>query len=82
MTPLRIGSLTLPVPALQGALSGFSDLAMRRVARAFGCVYAVNEVVLDENVVRPGKLQQDILRVEDDDHPVGGQILGAGPTSQ
>lgn len=79
MTPLRIGSLTLPVPALQGALSGFSDLAMRRVARAFGCVYAVNEVVLDENVVRPGKLQQDILRVEDDDHPVGGQILGATP---
>lgn len=79
MRPLRLGSLTLDVPAFQGALSGFSDLAMRRVARAFGCVYCVNEVVLDENVVRPGKLQQEILRVEDDDHPTGGQILGATP---
>ena len=76
---LCIGSLRLPVPAFQGALSGFSDLAMRRVARSFGCVYAVNEVVLDENVVRPGKLQNEILHVEDDDHPVAGQLLGATP---
>jgi tRNA-dihydrouridine synthase B len=79
LRPLRLGGLTLDVPVLQGALSGFSDLAMRRVARAFGCAYAVNEVVLDENVVKPGKLQQEILRVPDDDHPVGGQILGATP---
>ncbi len=76
---LRIGHLQLPVPAIAGALSGFSDLPMRRVARAFGCVYAMNEVVLDELVVMPGKLQQAILRVEDDDHPVGGQLLGATP---
>ncbi len=60
-------------------MSGYSDLPMRRVARAFGCVYAMNEVVLDELVVLPGKLREQILRVEDDDHPVGGQILGATP---
>ena len=77
--PLQIGGIRLDVPAIQGALSGFSDLPMRRVARAFGCVYAINEVVLDELVVLPGKLQQEILRVEDDDHPVGGQLLGAIP---
>jgi tRNA-dihydrouridine synthase B len=76
---LRLGSLRLDVPAIQGALSGYSDLPMRRVARAFGCVYAMNEVVLDELVVLPGKLQEQILRVADDDHPVGGQILGATP---
>jgi tRNA-dihydrouridine synthase B len=71
--------LRLDVPAIQGALSGYSDLPMRRVARAFGCVYAMNEVVLDELVVLPGKLREQILRVADDDHPVGGQILGATP---
>ena len=54
--PLRLGNVVLDVPAFQGALSGYSDLPMRRVARAFGCGYAMNEVVLDENVVRPGKL--------------------------
>ena len=65
------------MPAFQGALSGFSDLPMRRVARTFGCGYAMNEVVLDEEVLRPGKLQQQILHVADDDHPVAGQLLGA-----
>lgn len=81
MKPLRLGKLELPVPAFQGALSGFSDLPMRRVARAFGCVYAVNEVALDANVLKPGKLQDEILRIKDDDHPVGGQLLGARPES-
>ncbi len=76
---LHIGSLAFDVPAIQGALSGFSDLPMRRVARAFGCVYAMNEVVLDELVVLPGKLQQEILHVKDDDHPVAGQLLGSTP---
>ncbi|MDP2341206.1 MAG: tRNA-dihydrouridine synthase [Deltaproteobacteria bacterium] len=76
---LEIGNLKLADRAIQGALSGFSDLPMRRVARAFGCVYAMNEVVLDELVVLPGKLQQKILHVEDDDHPVCGQLLGAVP---
>lgn len=79
LRPLNIGHLALEVPAMQGALSGFSDLPMRRVARAFGCLYAMNEVVLDELVVLPGKLQQRILHVEDDDHPVGGQLLGSMP---
>jgi tRNA-dihydrouridine synthase B len=77
--PLRLGGLTLDVPAFQGALSGFSDLPMRRVARTFGCGYAMNEVVLDEEVLRPGKLQHQILHVADDDHPVAGQLLGATP---
>jgi tRNA-dihydrouridine synthase len=79
IAPLRLGALTLDSPAFQGALSGFSDLPFRRVARAFGCAYAVNEVVLDENVLKPGALQDEILHVADDDHPVGGQLLGATP---
>lgn len=79
VAPLRLGALTLDSPAFQGALSGFSDLPFRRVARAFGCAYAVNEVVLDENVLKPGTLQDEILHVAEDDHPVGGQLLGATP---
>jgi tRNA-dihydrouridine synthase B len=79
VTMLRIGHLELPVPVIQGALSGFSDLPMRRVARAFGCVYTMNEVILDELVVLPGKIQQQILHVPEDDHPIAGQLLGSQP---
>lgn len=52
---------------------------MRRVARAHGAPYAIHEVVLSEDVLRKGKLQRQILDVPDDDHPVGGQLMGADP---
>ncbi len=76
---LKIGHIQLDVPFVQAALSGYSDLAMRRVARKHGAPYALNEVVLDKLVVLPGKIRKQILDVEDDDHPVGGQLMGADP---
>jgi nifR3 family TIM-barrel protein len=69
----------LDVPFVQAALSGYSDLPMRRLARRYGAPYAVNEVVLDKIVVQPGKLRKAILNVARDDHPVGGQLMGSDP---
>jgi tRNA-dihydrouridine synthase B len=76
---LKIGSIELDVPFVQAALSGYSDLPMRRVARMYGAPYALNEVVLDKLVVRKGKKRKAILQVSEDDHPVGGQLIGANP---
>ena len=76
---LTIGSLQLDVPFMQAALSGYSDLPMRRMARRFGAPYTLNEVVLDKLVVQKGKTRRRILHVEADDHPVGGQLMGANP---
>jgi len=76
---LSIGSLHLDFPVVQAALSGYSDLAMRRVARLHGAQYTLTEVVLDKMVITPGKKQKRITRVEPDDHPVGGQLMGAEP---
>ena len=77
--PLRIGNVTIGLPAVQAALSGYSDLAMRLVAREHGADYALNEVVLDEVVLRKGKLRNQILAVPEQDHPVGGQLMGSVP---
>lgn len=79
MQPLRIGNLTIPMPAVQAALSGYSDLAMRRVARAHGARFCFNEVVVDRLVLVKGKAQRRILELPADDHPVGGQIMGTEP---
>lgn len=76
---LRLGTLGIAKPWVQAALSGYSDLAMRRVARAYGAAYALNEVVIDEKVLQRGKGRQRILFVPDDDHPVGGQLMGSTP---
>ena len=76
---LKIGALELVFPVVQAALSGYSDLAMRRVARLHGAAYTLNEVVLDQTVLSRGRKQRQINRVAADDHPVGGQLMGAEP---
>lgn len=76
---LRIGPLQLEFPVVQAALSGYSDGPMRRIARRLGAPYALHEVVLDQTVLQPGKLSRRILNVADDDHPLGGQLMGSEP---
>lgn len=77
--PLRLGAHAIDGRAVQAALSGYSDVAMRLVARAHGAPYALHEVVLDEAVLRRGKLQRQILTLPETDHPVGGQLMGSEP---
>lgn len=74
-----LGNIQMDVPFVQAALSGYSDLPMRRMARAHGAPYCLNEVVLDTLVTHKGKTRTRVLRVEPDDHPVGGQLMGAAP---
>lgn len=76
---MRIGHLEFPFPAVQAALSGYSDAAMRLIARRLGAPYAVHEVVLDKILLQPGKLQRRMLELPPEDHPVGGQLMGSTP---
>ena len=76
---MKIGFIQLDAPFVQAALSGYSDLPMRRLARRYGAPYALNEVVLDKMVLLPGKKRHALLSVAPDDHPVGGQLMGADP---
>jgi tRNA-dihydrouridine synthase B len=80
-TELRIGPLLLDFPAVQAALSGYSDTAMRLIARRLGAPYTLCEVMLDKFVlqVRQRAKNHHIMHVADDEHPVGGQLMGADP---
>lgn len=76
---LQLGDLELDSPFVQASLAGYSDLPMRRIARRHGCSYALSGVVLEQTVLKGGKKRAQILQVAADDHPVGGQIMGASP---
>lgn len=43
------------VPFFQAGLAGYSDAAMRLVARRHGCPYAVTEALLDQTLISGGK---------------------------
>ncbi len=76
---LRLGSLEVALPAVQAALSGYSDRAMRVVARRRGAELCMAEVVLDKLVLLKGRLRDRMLALGPDDHPIGGQLMGAEP---
>lgn len=76
---LRLGTVDVGFPVVQAALSGYSDLAMRVIARRMGASYALCEVVLDQTILQGGRASRRYLHIADEEHPVGGQLMGARP---
>lgn len=77
--PLKIGHLTLASPMVQAGLAGYSDRAMRLVARRRGCPYAVTEALLDIIMLNGGKGLRNSIDINDEDHPIAGQLIGSEP---
>jgi tRNA-dihydrouridine synthase B len=78
---LQIGPITLDSPFVQAALSGYSDWAMRSIARELGAPYTLCEVMLDRFLVdlKPRHRTRHFLHIGENEHPVGGQLMGAEP---
>ncbi|MBT5365138.1 MAG: tRNA-dihydrouridine synthase family protein [Phycisphaerae bacterium] len=82
------------VPFFQAGLAGYSDGAMRLIARRHGCPFCVTEALLDRTLICGGKGRRkedpDLLAEEAgeiegnraaglDDHPIAGQVIGTNP---
>ncbi len=78
---LTIGPIKLGFPLVQAALSGYSDMAMRVIARRLGASYTVCEVMLDRFLVQVKNRTRNkhFMRIADEEHPVGGQLMGSDP---
>ncbi|MFM9194953.1 MAG: tRNA-dihydrouridine synthase, partial [Planctomycetia bacterium] len=78
---LSIGGIALASPVVQAALSGYSDRAMRVLARRHGAAYSLGEVLLDRFVNEVGGTRRNRARiaVSPEEHPVGGQLMGSNP---
>ncbi|MDZ4819431.1 MAG: tRNA-dihydrouridine synthase [Planctomycetota bacterium] len=73
--------LSIGFPVVQAALSGYSDWAMRMIARRLGASYTLCEVLLDQFILTQShtKKNRGRMHVSDDEHPVGGQLMGSDP---
>jgi nifR3 family TIM-barrel protein len=76
---LKIGNIELDVPFYQAPLSGYSEWPMRVLAREFGCPLAFTGVLLDKIALHPKAVRKLKFQPDEDEHPVGAQILGANP---
>jgi len=74
-------------PFFQAGLAGYSDAAMRIVARRHGCPYCVTEALLDRTLLAGGRgfAKADLGALHDnvpggaEDHSLAGQIIGSDP---
>ena len=74
-------------PFFQAGLAGYSDAAMRIIARRHGCPLCVTEALLDRTLLAGGRgfAKADLGELHDnvpggeDDHPLAGQIMGSDP---
>lgn len=81
LRPLRIGNVEIGFPVVQAALSGYSDWPMRVVARRLGAPYTICEVMIDQFLLSLKKRSRTShhLKISDEEHPVGGQLMGSEP---
>lgn len=75
---MRIGKLALDAPFFQAGLAGYSDAAMRLIARRHGAPYCVTEAMLDIFLVNGGKGLK-AAELDPEDHPIAGQLMGSHP---
>lgn len=83
----RIGALVpgFDAPFFQAGLAGYSDGAMRIIARRHGCPFCVTEALLDRTLLAGGRgfAKADLGELHDnvpggdEDQPLAGQIMGS-----
>jgi tRNA-dihydrouridine synthase len=85
----RVASLVpgFDAPFFQAGLAGYSDGAMRIIARRHGCPFCVTEALLDRTLLAGGRGfdKADLGELHDnvpggaEDHPLACQIMGSEP---
>lgn len=76
---LKIGNIEFDMPFFQGSLSGYTDAAMRKLARQFGSPLTLTGVMLDKTAAC-GRARRSLgLNVAENEHPIAAQILGSRP---
>lgn len=74
-------------PFFQAGLAGYSDAAMRIIARRHGCPFCVTEALLDRTMLAGGRgfTKADLGELHEnvpggpEDHPLACQIMGSDP---
>ena len=81
LLPLRIGPVRIGFPVVLASLAGYSDLPYRRLCRGLGAPYCTTEAMLDKQMLVDGRLRKRLVRIDEFDHPVAGQIMGSDPAA-
>jgi len=74
---LKLGDLCLDIPLFQAPMAGYTDRAMRHLARRYGPVLTFPGVVLAKVACHRRIVAKLKLAAREDEHPIGIQIMGS-----
>ncbi len=76
---LKVGNITLKHGIMLAPMAGFSDRAMRLVAKMHGAEYTTTEMVSAKAIVYEDKKTSKLARIAEDEAPAAVQIFGSEP---
>jgi len=74
--PVSIGRLALANNLVLAPMAGYTQRALRLLARRYGAALAHTEMISAYEVLRPGKKTRRLLDIVAEDRPLGLQIFG------
>ena len=67
---MKIGNVSIEGYGTLAPMAGVADAAFRRVAREFGAVYTVTEMISAKGLLYGDKKTADLMRLAPGEHPV------------
>ena len=77
--PLRIGSLTIPIPLVLAPMSGYTDSPFRALCRAHGCGLVFTGLVSAAGINFSNPSTLNYVHSSSEERPVAAHIYGASP---
>lgn len=78
---LKIGNVTIENRIIMAPMAGITNLAFRKIVKEFGVGLVVSEMVSDKALCYGNKKTIDMLKIDEDEHPVSIQIFGGDVAS-
>lgn len=72
----KIGNIEINNPVVMAPMAGITNLAFRKIVKEFGAGLVYSEMVSDKAICYGNKKTLDMLKVDDEEHPVSIQLFG------
>ena len=77
--PMLVDDLRIDFPLYLAPMAGITDISFRTLMRSMGCGAVVTELISSEALTRESERTRRMIRVHEDERPVGIQIFGSSP---
>ncbi|MBQ1194430.1 MAG: tRNA dihydrouridine synthase DusB [Lachnospiraceae bacterium] len=76
---MKIGNIEITNNVALGPMAGVTDLPFRRLCREMGCGLVYTEMVSAKAILYGNKNTDELLRTDENEHPIAVQLFGSDP---